>query len=168
MSYIDDLRSALNGIDDELPFLWDNDFTDDYMVANYDMVPADKVTEEDEKRLKGCFAGDWYVYKVSFAEGNEKLLEEELNEQKQSLVDFVKTYSCESISERVNNIISQSANLDDKFSDVEAYLESIDAVLVNGEDISPRNATEDEDDIESWDDFKRYRWMALFWGGQVK
>ena len=28
MSYIDDLRSALNGIDDELPFLWDNDFTD--------------------------------------------------------------------------------------------------------------------------------------------
>lgn len=60
-------------------------FTDDYMVANYDMVPADKVTEEDEKRLKGCFAGDWYVYKVSFAEGNEKLLEEELNEQKPTI-----------------------------------------------------------------------------------
>ena len=68
----------------------------------------------------------------------------------------------------MNNIISQSANLDDKFNDVEAYLESIDAVLVNGEDISPRNATEDEDDIDSWDDFKRARWMALFWGGASK
>lgn len=163
MSYIDDLRSALNGIDDELPFPWDNDFTDDYMVANYDMVPADKVTEEDEKRLKGCFAGDWYVYKVSFAEGNERLLEEELNEQKQSLVDFVQTYSCKDISDRVNDIISSSDNLDDRFNATEAYLESIDAVLVDGEDIMPRSAAEDEDDIEDWDEFKRYRWMTLFW-----
>lgn len=163
MSYIDDLRSALNSINDELPFPWDNDFTDDYMVTNYDMVPADKVTEEDEKRLKGCFAGDWYVYKVSFAEGNERLLEEELNEQKQSLVDFVQTYSCKDISDRVNDIISSSDNLDDRFNATEAYLESIDAVLVDGEDIMPRSAAEDEDDIEDWDEFKRYRWMTLFW-----
>lgn len=159
------LRNVLNVIDDELPFPWDNDFTDDYMVANYDMVPADKVTEEDEKRLKGCFAGDWYVYKVSFATGNEKLLEEELNEQKQSLVDFVKTYSCKDILDRVNGIISQSNSLNDRFNVIESYLESIDAVLVDGEDIMPRSAAEDENDIESWDEFKRYRWMTLFWGG---
>ena len=108
------LRNILNVIDDELPFPWDNDFTDDYMVANYDMLPADKVTEEDEKRLKGCFSGDWYVYKVSFAEGNEKLLEEELNEQKQGLIDFVQTYSCEAISEQVNGIINSSNSLNEK------------------------------------------------------
>ena len=27
----------------------------------------------------------------------------------------------------------------------------------------PRSAAEDEGDTEDWDEFKRYRWMVLFW-----
>ena len=100
---------------------------------------------------------------MSFAEGNEKLLEEELNEQKQGLIDFVQTYSCEAISEQVNGIINSSNSLNEKFNAVEIYLESIDAVLVDGENIMPRSAAEDEGDTEDWDEFKRYRWMVLFW-----